>query len=624
MRTTNKKIVLAVLACCIAMTSCEKMDEYNPSTISVDQAYNDKTGLEGAINGCYTDLYFLHGKIDFIGPTELGTDSWINNGNNELGFSLYDNNLNTSTGTLTTIWNAFYALVGYCNSAILSATNVKGYATEQELNAKIAEAYFIRAYANFNIVEQFGGVVLLKQSAAQGGIDNAPKRNTELEFYDQIIADLKFACVNLPMEQSLRGRVAKKAAYALLAKVYLQRTRLGNKEQYAKLALEAAEELINNSSTYKCALYQSDATRSGYTKLWEGGNNKTNSEFLFTQAVEPLNGLNPEGYNRGRTRQYYLPDLGGVRGTDWGTRETSILYGRTNAKRFRPTKYLLTSIFSPGEASADTRFRETFTYKFYANADKRITEALATTYKKDPSVVGRTILGTTALYTGPNYFLPAGAQLEEEKNMSNDAGLAVYTPNWNIDPVTKSKMPYLVVDPSDLFNPATGNYKSAAEIPADQLNLTGMFPAMRKFSSKMWVYTNQYWMGDIPIIRLGDIYLIAAEAALLSNNDQVKAAGYINTIRRRAAVTSRETELLITPAQATLDFLAAERARELTGEHWRWYDLKRMGKLTKSYLETTNQAASVSFVESRHLVRPIPQSLLDAIINPGEFGTNGY
>lgn len=38
----------------------------------------------------------------------------------------------------------------------------------------------------------------------------------------------------------------------------------------------------------------------------------------------------------------------------------------------------------------------------------------------------------------------------------------------------------------------------------------------------MWVYTNQYWMGDFPIIRLGEVYLIAAEAALLSTGDQAK------------------------------------------------------------------------------------------------------
>lgn len=622
MKNIYKKIATGLFLISL-FSSCQKLDEYNPATVSVDQVYSNKTGLEGAINGCYADLYFLHGKIDFIGPTELGTDSWINVGSGESGFSVYDNTLNTQTGTLTVMWNAFYSIVNYCNTAINYAKDVKGYSSQQEVDAKIAEAYFIRAYANFNLVEQFGGVVLLTKSAAEGGIESAPKRSTEKEFYDAIIADLKFACQNLPEQQSLRGRVTKKAAYGLLAKVYLQRTRLGDKEQYAKLALEAAEELINNAAKYKCTLYLSDANKSGFTKLWEGGNNKNNSEFLFIQAVDATAGLNPEGYNRGRDRQYYLPDLGG-RGAEWGTKETNILYGRSNTRRFRPTKYLMTTIFEPSETTADTRFKETFTYKFYASDDKTITQALATSYKKDASVVGKKILGTTALYTGPEYFLASGAQLEETKNMANDVGLAVFTPNWNIDPAVKTKMPMLVADPSDLFSPVTGNYKSSSEIPAGDPNLTNIFPAFRKFSSKMWVYTNQYWMGDIPIVRLGDIYLVAAEAALLYNNDLQKAAGFINILRKRAAITSRESELVISPAQVTIDFIMQERGRELSGEHWRWYDLKRAGKLTKSYLAATNQVASVNFNDSKHVLRPIPQSTLDAITNAQEFGTNGY
>ena len=124
---------------------------------------------------------------------------------------------------------------------------------------------------------------------------------------------------------------------------------------------------------------------------------------------------------------------------------------------------------------------------------------------------GKTILGTTGGYASP--FLPVTTQLEEEANMGNDQGLAIFTPNWTIDETTKSKMAYLVTDPNDLFDPATGNYRTS--VPAGYPNLLNIYPAFRKFSSKQFSYTNQYWLGDIPIIRLGDIYLVAAEAALL-------------------------------------------------------------------------------------------------------------
>lgn len=603
----------------LLLSSCQGLDEYNPAGLPVDKVLKDKVGLEGAINGCYTDLYFFHGKIDFIGPTEAGTDSWVNVGNNDIGLALYNNTLNTTTGTIRVIWNGLYSLVNYCNTAILYANDVKGYNSKDELNAKIAEAYFIRAYANFNLVEQFGNVTLSQSSSAEGTINLTPKRNTEKEFYDAIISDLKFACQYLPYTQALRGRVTKKAAYGLLAKVYLQRTRLGEKAEYARLALETAEQLISSAATFQCALYQSDASRSGFTKLWDGANNKNNTESLFLQAVDAMSGLNPEQYNRGRTRQYYLPDLGS-RGAEWGTRETSVLYGRSNSRYYKPSKYLLTSIFEPSENTPDTRFKETFTYKFYANANKAITAALATTYRKDPSIIGKTILGTTGGYASP--FLPVTTQLEEEANMGNDQGLAIFTPNWTIDETTKSKMAYLVTDPNDLFDPATGNYRTS--VPAGYPNLLNIYPAFRKFSSKQFSYTNQYWLGDIPIIRLGDIYLVAAEAALLYNNNQAKAAEYVNVIRKRAAITSRQNEMTVTPGDMTIDFLLKERGRELTGEHWRWYDLKRTGNLTKNYLQLTNQVVSVLFSEAKHTVRPIPQAFLDAVNNAGEYGNNGY
>lgn len=97
----------------------------------------------------------------------------------------------------------------------------------------------------------------------------------------------------------------------------------------------------------------------------------------------------------------------------------------------------------------------------------------------------------------------------------------------------------------------------------------------------------------------------------------------MNTIRQRAAVTGRASEMTVNQGDVTLDFILAERARETAGEQYRWYDLKRFGKLTNAYLGQTNPDI-LNFDEAKHKVRPIPQSFLDAIANPEEFGSNGY
>ncbi len=79
----------------------------------------------------------------------------------------------------------------------------------------------------------------------------------------------------------------------------------------------------------------------------------------------------------------------------------------------------------------------------------------------------------------------------------------------------------------------------------------------------------------------------------------------------------------IKPEQLTLDFILDERARELGGEQQRWFDLKRTGKLLER-VKAYNPDAKVN-IKEHHLLRPIPQTQLDAIINKEEFGQNaGY
>ncbi|MFO7822943.1 MAG: RagB/SusD family nutrient uptake outer membrane protein, partial [Cyclobacterium sp.] len=66
-----------------------------------------------------------------------------------------------------------------------------------------------------------------------------------------------------------------------------------------------------------------------------------------------------------------------------------------------------------------------------------------------------------------------------------------------------------------------------------------------------------------------------------------------------------------------------ERARELIGEKHRWYDLKRTGTLLERVRQHNLDAAPN--IQDMHLVRPIPQTQIDRVGNPGEFSQNpGY
>jgi hypothetical protein len=124
---------------------------------------------------------------------------------------------------------------------------------------------------------------------------------------------------------------------------------------------------------------------------------------------------------------------------------------------------------------------------------------------------------------------------------------------------------------------------------------------------------------DAYIIRLGEVYLIAAEAQINLGN-KGKAAAYITKLRERAIIPGHEAEMQVTDADMTIDFILAERARELAGEQLRWFDLKRTGKLG-TQISAHNPDAARNF-QSFHTIRPIPQEQIDAVTNKGEFTQN--
>ncbi|WP_420147977.1 RagB/SusD family nutrient uptake outer membrane protein [Spirosoma sp.] len=114
--------------------------------------------------------------------------------------------------------------------------------------------------------------------------------------------------------------------------------------------------------------------------------------------------------------------------------------------------------------------------------------------------------------------------------------------------------------------------------------------SINTFTSK---FNDQF--GDIPVVRLAEMYLIRAEANLRLNT-AVGAAPLadINLIRSRAKATP------LTAAQLTLDAIARERKLELAFEGQLLPELKRNGTAVGTTPATAN-----------NLVLPIPQREID-------------
>jgi hypothetical protein len=130
----------------------------------------------------------------------------------------------------------------------------------------------------------------------------------------------------------------------------------------------------------------------------------------------------------------------------------------------------------------------------------------------------------------------------------------------------------------------------------------------------------EYGFKDIPLMRLGEVYITKAEAAIQIGQTSV-AAETITTLRQRALMPGHEAELAVTAADMTLDFILAEGARELGCELNRWYMLKRTGRLVEWVRERNPDAArnprvhQQKRIQDYHVYRPLPQTALYEVTN---------
>lgn len=131
---------------------------------------------------------------------------------------------------------------------------------------------------------------------------------------------------------------------------------------------------------------------------------------------------------------------------------------------------------------------------------------------------------------------------------------------------------------------------------------------------------------NIKIIRLSEVYLIAAEAALRQPTpDKTKAKNYLNAIRKRAPALVPATEDNI-----TLEMIIAEKSKELFTEGNRYWDMMRLGWQIELNDELIQPAIAIPHRDKiidrtfYKTILPIAQDEIDANPAIGEQQNPGY
>lgn len=242
-----KKIFLLLFSVAL-LSSCDTDLDTTPSNqISEDLPFKNieaaQTVLTGTYNwfhdawlSNYTDQYML-----FM-PDVMADDVFVaQTGNYNRFVAPYQYTMTPSNTNAVDPWSGFYSLIDNANLII---GNIEALPESAERNRIQGEAHALRAYAYHFLVRMYAkaysfdpnspGIILRTVSSS----DPHP-RSTVKEVYDLMEADLLKA-ISLLSENSSKAYIDKRAAEAILARVYLDmgESKRDNAIQYAKAAAE--------------------------------------------------------------------------------------------------------------------------------------------------------------------------------------------------------------------------------------------------------------------------------------------------------------------------------------------------------------------------------------------------
>ena len=147
------------------------------------------------------------------------------------GFQQIDDMIHTpNNDNLQDLWDWMF-------SGVQRATYVIEFKDKIDFTGKdklIAEAYFLRAYYNFELVKWFGPIPIKPNARFEVGDETSIPRSPVEAVYSYIEEDLLLSLESLPLDILEKGRVSNGAAKSLLGKVYLYQ----NKFEFAANVLD--------------------------------------------------------------------------------------------------------------------------------------------------------------------------------------------------------------------------------------------------------------------------------------------------------------------------------------------------------------------------------------------------
>ena len=656
-----------------SITSCSEsfLDENLTTQYSTDR-FKTQEGLDELVTGAYQKLKFKFNYIWGIQCYNMGVDEFTDANNVIPAWNHYSQDLNSSeNGANQPIWDNYYGLVEPANILI---QNIPQYYNQSSptYNTRLGEAHFLRAYAYFELVKQFGGVPL--KLAPSTSAETYFTRNSAEEIYTQVISDFGEAYRLLPNKGESKRRINKYAAAHFLAKAHLFRA----SELYSDWNSNYVASDLDAVIQYGSEVVDAHPLCSDYVELWDyeqpNGANEKVSEVIL--AAQFSNDESTWGRFGNQMHLYYPAvyqgnDIGGCKRDISGGREFSYVsateytmqvFDRVNDSRF--WKSFITCYGANETKSAPTWTAEDMPYApaGVKEGDKRfsggelgmkyiVNDPGDNRYEKYPNAPAYTVLKDGKMcntYTYVRYFKGQ----EHSWNVNEKTGNYYdIIPHKRSVALSKFRDGYRVSIASQFGTRDAIIARSAddvlmvaeAYIRKGEANYDKAIEWMNKLRERAGYKTGEDRSKNVDG---GQAYKNnpycsgkggghSSEGAIYweentyyeSNNIEQETTASTKTTMKLNSVSDVYNSTVDVPiynelgctsnADKMMCFLLNERTRELCGELQRWEDLARTKTLDARWHKFNDGASRGlgEFKSEKHYYRPIPQAFLDGITN---------
>lgn len=292
----NDSYAWVTLIILLLMTmSCEDFVDVDPpnNQITGELVFEDSATVNAALSDIYSKLRDnaltnggSFGLTNLLGhyADEL---TLFSNAQLEVQF-FYENSVLPTSSIISDLWNTSFNLIYAANNIIEGVQNSETLTTEDK-DQFLGEAYFIRAFIHFHLMNLYGEIPYIKTTDYQ--INSQVSKRDETELYTHLIDDLLASKSLLLSENTVQNtRPNKWVSSAFLSRVYLY-------QQNWEMALSEALEIISNGNYVLNSDISQAFLKNSTETLWQfdaarAGNNTLEAlTYIFVTAPPPNTAL---------------------------------------------------------------------------------------------------------------------------------------------------------------------------------------------------------------------------------------------------------------------------------------------------------------------------------------------